>query len=355
MTMKKRLLTFSMILIVALQGMAANDVPAAPSNLILSMNSEFDVELKWNLPATYADGQPFADGSKVSAVKVYRNSSEIALLDGDATTYIDYMEGPGHTDGHGYGLNVYELSACVDNVWSATCMPEQIMVGEAVITTPLPWEPTLKGLNEGDFGFNWCSYDDSWAAGPDGLVFAADGVGAACGWLVGPMTGSLDLLPRRRYMAEFRVDADANVLYSAGLVNFASPEAGEPMKFMQVISGNCLAGKDSGVCQVEFVYEPKNGDTTFWPESVLFAVNACAPAGSGEFSLNLSYLKITAIESTSADAPAVVAATGIEVYNLQGVLLGSASSLNLDGYAPGLYVVRYISGNTVCSTKVLVQ
>ena len=105
-----------MILIVALQGMAANDVPAAPSNLILSMNSEFDVELKWNLPATYADGQPFADGSKVSAVKVYRNSSEIALLDGDATTYIDYMEGPGHTDGHGYGLNVYELSACVDNV-----------------------------------------------------------------------------------------------------------------------------------------------------------------------------------------------------------------------------------------------
>lgn len=94
MTMKKRLLTFSMILIVALQGMAANDVPAAPSNLVLSMNSEFDVELKWNLPATYADGQPFADGSKVSAVKVYRNSSEIALLDGDATTYIDYMEAP---------------------------------------------------------------------------------------------------------------------------------------------------------------------------------------------------------------------------------------------------------------------
>ena len=50
--------------------LAANDVPAAPSNLVLSMNSEFDVELKWNLPATYADGQPFADGSKVSAVKV---------------------------------------------------------------------------------------------------------------------------------------------------------------------------------------------------------------------------------------------------------------------------------------------
>lgn len=335
--------------------LAANDVPAAPSNLTLSMNSEFDVELKWNLPATYTDGQPFAEGSKVSAVKVYRNSSEIALLDGDATMYIDYMEGPGHDDGHGYGLNVYELSACVDNVWSATCMPEQIMVGEAVMTTPLPWEPTLKGLNEGDFGFNWYSDGGSWAAGTDGLVFAADGVGAACGWLVGPMSGSLDLLPRRRYMAEFSVEADANVLYSVGLVNYESPEPGQPMKFMQVISGNCLAGKDSGVRQVEFVYEPKKGDTTFWPSSVLFAVNACAPAGSGEFSLNLSYLKISAMESTSADAPAVVGASGIEVYNLQGVLLGSATSLDLDGYAPGLYVVRYMSGNTARSAKVLVQ
>lgn len=355
--MKKHLLTFSIVaMTVALHGMAAaNDVPAAPSNLTLSMNSEFDVELKWNLPTTYTDGQPFAEGSKVSAVKVYRNSSEIALLDGDATTYIDYMEGPGHDDGHGYGLNVYELSACVDNVWSATCMPEQIMVGEAVMTTPLPWEPTLKGLNEGDFGFNWYSDGGSWAAGTDGLVFAADGVGAACGWLVGPMTGSLDLLPRRRYMAEFSVEADANVLYSVGLVNYESPEPGQPMKFMQVISGNCLAGKDSGVRQVEFVYEPKKGDTTFWPSSVLFAVNACAPAGSGEFSLNLSYLKISAMESTSADAPAVVGASGIEVYNLQGVLLGSATSLDLDGYAPGLYVVRYMSGNTARSAKVLVQ
>lgn len=354
--MKKLRLTLSMMMMVAVYGIAAaNDVPAAPSNLTLSMNSEFDVELKWNLPTTYTDGQPFAEGSKVSAVKVYRNSSEIALLDGDATTYIDYMDGPGHDDGHGYGLNVYELSACVDNVWSATCMPEQIMVGEAVMTTPLPWEPTLKGLNEGDFGFNWYSDGGSWTAGTDGLVFAADGAGAACGWLVGPMSGSLDLLPRRRYMAEFSVEADANVLYSVGLVNYESPEPGQPMKFMQVISGNCLAGKDSGVRQVEFVYEPKKGDTTFWPSSVLFAVNACAPAGSGEFSLNLSYLKISAMESTSTDAPAVVGASGIEVYNLQGVLLGSATSLDLDGYAPGLYVVRYMSGNTARSAKVLVQ
>ncbi|MDE6097984.1 MAG: T9SS type A sorting domain-containing protein [Muribaculaceae bacterium] len=352
----KNLVTFFGMAAVAVVASAANGVPSAPSNLTLSLNSELSVELKWNLPATYTDGEAFADGSKVSAVKVYRNNSEIAQLGGDATAYVDYMEDAGHPDGHGYGLNVYEVSACVDNVWSATCLPEQIMVGEAMVQTPLPWEPALKGLDENSFNNVWCSYDNSWTAGSDGLTFAADGVGASCGWIVGPMTGSLDLLPRRRYVAEFKVESDVNMLYSVGLVDVASPVAEQPMKFIQVISGNTLAGENSAVRQVEFVYEPKNGDDVFWPESVLFAVNACVPAGSGEFCMSLSYLKISAAESASVDDATVVSeASGIEVYNLQGVLLGSASSLDLDGYAPGLYLVRYISGDRARSIKVLVQ
>ena len=255
--------------------------------------------LNWTLPTTYTDGLAFADGSKVSAVKVYRNSKEIALLDGAATAFTDAEASDSNPDGHGYGLCVYEVSACVDNVWSVTCLPEQIMVGEPTVTTALPWEPTLKGLGEEQFDNEWQNYDGGWTPEAKGLTFASYGRSLSSGWLVGPTIGSLELLPRRRYALEFKIEADANVLYSVGLTNYVAPGEDEPMEFMQVIAGNRLAGKDATVQRVEFVYEPKHDGVVFWPESILFAVNACAPAGSGEFCLQLTYLKISAVEETS--------------------------------------------------------
>lgn len=350
-----RLSTFVCMSAVAVAAYAASDVPAAPTNLTLTPEGVFDVALNWTLPTTYTDGAAFADGSKVSAVKVYRNSKEIALLDGAVTAFTDLEASDSNPNGHGYGLCVYEVSACVDNVWSSTCRPEQIMVGEPTMTTTLPWEPALKGLDADRFDHDW-NYDAGWGPSANGLAFTSDGVCLSSGWLVGPAEAGLAFLPRRRYALEFKVEADANVLYSVGLTDIMAPDDGESMEFMQVIAGNRLAGKDATVQRVEFVYEPKHDGVAFWPESILFAVNVCAPAGSGELRLQLSYLKISAVEDTSvAHVQVAGTATDIEVYNLQGVLLGSAPSLDLPGYAPGLYAVRYRSGNNMHSMKVAVR
>lgn len=329
---------------------AASETPAAPTNLKLAQDENFTVELSWTLPAAYTDGAAFAEGTEVSAVKVFRNNKEIALLNGAATSYSDPLESETNSEGHGFGLCVYEVTACVDNVWSAPCLPEQIMVGEAIATTPLPWDAQLKLIPDSEFDYLWSSNSDDWSSTERGLEFNCDSGAAVCNWLVASPSAPLALLPRRTYQLEYVLVSDVNLLYSAGLLSGSYTEVSDT-EFIQVLASNRLAGKDAEVHTVEFVYEPE-----YWTGAPVFALNICVPAGSGELKATLSSVKISPVESSSAvDAVVPANATDFEVYNLQGVYLGKTSSKSLDAYAPGMYIVRYRSGDTTGSAKIAVR
>lgn len=356
----KNLFSILLVAATAFAASAADNVPAAPTDLKVRIADEFslsEVALNWTLPTTYTDGTAFGNGVEVSGVKVYRNYKEIARLDGPATSFTDVSESKNPEDGYGYRLNIYEVSACVDGVWSATCLPEQIEIGEYLWREFIPWQPELKNLSEMKFERDWWSFardwqdhNKTWVSTADGMTYTADGDCATYSWLMGHI---LDLLPRRTYQIEFTMVADANVLYSVGLTDYYN---GETTKFIQLFAGNCPGTPEASTRKIEFVYAPRRGGAPYWPESPTFAINACVPAGSGEVHLTLTDVKVTQVENASAQNVATAAeVTDIEVYNLQGVYMGSADSLSLDGYTPGLYVVRYRSGNEVCSSKVLIR
>lgn len=105
-------------------------IPAAPTDLSATVTETPEVNLQWKLPVTSISGKLFPDYLHVESVKIHRDHTEIASIEGVVTTFDDKT-----SLGLEPGEHTYSVQVCVGNTWSP--MSEEIMVICPAITVSI--------------------------------------------------------------------------------------------------------------------------------------------------------------------------------------------------------------------------
>ena len=78
-----------------------------------------------------------------------------------------------------------------------------------------------------------------------------------------------------------------------------------------------------------------------------------ATSPSGTRTVTLSLLELATDDQTGIDDISVSGISDIRVFNLNGQIIGQASSLSLEGFSRGIYVVTYISEGKTLRMKII--
>lgn len=311
--------------------------PAAPYNLAAEDDGNQNVNLSWELLTESTDGLPFGDGVAIDNVKITRDGKELVTLTGAATEYTDENVEPGE--------HTYTVSAYADNTWSEPSEEVSVTVAKAVRPESLPWNPTVTGLTSSQFAEDWTKFSGAghgystgtWSNRPTGLFINVNG--AANAWVISkplefPMSG--------QYTLSYTITStNGTTNYSIGLVDSTEPE-----DFTLTIVDNAIAPTSmSQETTVIFSYPTANqpaaqaeGAAQVYPR---LAIRAYSTESTG--SMTLKSLSLTGVPGTPTGIEAIDTDTlpaAIDVYDLQGRYLGKTTDTRLDGYAPGVYIVK---------------
>lgn len=313
--------------------------PAAPTSLtarVAPYQQEL-VNLSWTNPTTSSDGSTLTEDQPVTAVRILRDNEVVFTSDKALTEFTDSPE---------YGLTAgtheYAVAVCAANAWS---MPsESVTTGYVGAPDPqsLPWKPQLAALTSDVFDRWWVSYPADgtvkWLAGATGIRFVnTTGTSENC-WLIG---APLDLDSRSTsYKLNYRMNSEdtTGTKISIGLTDTAMPE-----DFTFLITENAVFGEDQSV---RFTLDPTRAASM--PR---IAFRATSPSGTR--TVTLSLLELATDDQTGIDDVSVSGISDIRVFNLNGQIIGQASSLSLEGFSRGIYVVTYISEGKTLRMKII--
>ena len=302
--------------------------PAAPSYLTATKApyQQLEVRLTWKNPTTSSDGTPLAEGQTIDAVKIIRDGETIYTSTESITEFIDsdlYELTPGKHD--------YAVAARIDEIWS---LPSDITTIEYVGAPPvqaLPWKPELAALTSEEFSHWWISYPDTetpkWMAGATGIRFINPTGALEDCWLIGAPL-QIDN-PATAYRLDYRIETDnpEETVISIGLVDTTMPE-----NFSHLITDNATFGQN---ISTGFYLTP--GRQMSAPR---LALRAHSP--SGKRTATLTQIELYADDLTGIGQISDSMVSEILVFDLSGRSLGSAESLRLDGFDPGIYIVSYV-------------
>ncbi len=313
--------------------------PAAPTSLAANVApyQQLMVDLTWENPTTAADGTVLQEDQTITAVRIVRDG-EVIFTSEDVMTEFTDSEEYGLTS----GTHEYAVAVCVADAWSE---PSEVITTKRVgvpETQTLPWSPQLSSLTSEMFDQWWVSYpsqnDIKWLAGPLGIRFAnTSGESEDC-WLIG---APLNLEGESTaFKLSYRIDTDdaEGTKISVGLTNTAMPE-----EFTHLIADNVVFGEEQSV---SFTYAVTRAATM--PRLAFRAYSA-----SGTRDVTLSNLVLEFDKQTGIENVAISENSDMQVYDLNGRVVGKTSSLELEGFAKGIYIVTYVSDGKPVRIKVV--
>lgn len=332
--------------------------PAAPTELKATPKG-LSVTLKWTNPTESTTGEAFTTAQTIQNIVVYRDDQEIKRLEGAATEFTDNSE-----NGLEAGSHSYAISAIVDGKESAKS--ESVTVDIVDPATPIEltngtWASDYKN-NRDEFTQWWNvkngdghALSNTWYHHNAGHIALMNQTGAAeNAWLIGP---AFNFDKRSEYT--FTIQAQHSITSSDDsddtdlteqpktVIRFGLVSSHESIEFARVITDDLVLPATLGNKEVKFRLPAV---TTYSvdddaPEKLHIAFQANTTTGVKHnifiHSVSLKAQDIpSAVEEISGTENGEV--LSVEVYNTSGVLLGTASTPALEGFAPGLYIVKVI-------------
>lgn len=318
--------------------------PAAPTGLKAEVTG-LSVKLTWANPTESATGDAFTEGQSVEAVAVYRDGEEIARLEGGQTEFTDTED-----SGLVAGKHTYAVAAVVAGVESALSDAVEVNCIDPSVPVELPWQSDFKNNRE-EFSLLWNAHNaeghspmmGSWFHHNSGQIALMNQGGyTENAWLVSPAVAF-------ESAAEYTVTFDAtdaiNSEDGTSVLRFGLVESPESSEFLHVIEENLVFPPTSGTpTEVKFTFAPvvTYNMISAAPANMHLALQAASTGVSHRvflYSMKVDKKDITlgveGIAGAETDVP-----VSVEVYDLSGRVLGTASSVALDGYAAGLYIVK---------------
>lgn len=333
-------------------------VPAAPTDLKATRKG-LSVTLKWTNPTESTTGEAFTTAQTIQNIVVYRDDQEIKRFEGAATEFTDNSE-----NGLEAGSHSYAISAIVDGKESAKS--ESVTVDIVDPATPIEltngtWASDYKN-NRDEFTQWWNvkngdghALSNTWYHHNAGHIALMNQTGAAeNAWLIGP---AFNFDKRSEYT--FTIQAQHSITSSDDsddtdlteqpktVIRFGLVSSHESIEFARVITDNLVLPATLGNKEVKFRL----------PAVTTYSVDDAAPeklhiAFQANTTTGVKHnIFIHSVSLKAQDIPSAVEEIGgtengeilsVEVYNTSGVLLGTASTPALEGFAPGLYIVKVI-------------
>ena len=319
--------------------------PMAPTGVEAEQGNGLEVMLNWVLPTESTTGSPFGEGVAVESVKVWRDDTEAATLDGAATTWTDT-----EADGLTYGTHTYTVQALVNGVWSAKSEAASIDVADLSAPQELPWAPVLQGLDNETFAAEWTTFNGeshgygagSWIPRPAGIFLNNTSGRAEDAWLI---SRPLQIEAGKSYILDYTITSTVtaeDATGNGGTVSIGLTDSTDP-EFARVLSENIALPSKEEPATVKFSM-PNARSAESCPR---LAIRACSPEGSATHNIIVRSLRLTVDNvGTGVDEVTAAAQGAVEVFDLQGRSLGKADSAALNGFAKGLYIVRLPDGTT---------
>lgn len=334
-------------------------VPAAPTDLKATRKG-LSVTLKWTNPTESTTGEAFTTAQTIQNIVVYRDNQEIKRLEGNATEFTDNSE-----SGLEAGSHSYAVSAIVDGKESAKSEPVTVDVVDP--STPIEltngtWASNYKA-NGDEFDQYWNvktgdghAMSNSWYHHSQGHIALMNPNGLTeNAWLIGP---AFNFDKRTEYTFTIQAahafigvddsdDPNEPIVQPKTVIRFGLVSSHESIEFARVITDDLVLPATLGNKEVKFrlpaVTTYSVDDAA--PEKLHIAFQANTTTGVKHnifiHSVSLKAQDIpSAVEEISGTENGEV--LSVEVYNTSGVLLGTASTPALEGFAPGLYIVKVI-------------
>lgn len=108
-------------------------------------NRALEATLSWTLPTVDNDGAPMPEDVVFNSVKVYRDGTLVATLDGNATSWTDNA-----AQGLKSGFHKYEVEVTVNNFTSARAAVDSRYIGP-ITAFSIPWNYVTKAMTDDDF------------------------------------------------------------------------------------------------------------------------------------------------------------------------------------------------------------
>lgn len=315
-------------------------VPASPMDLKAAV-SGLSVQLTWTNPTESVSGDVFTEEQSIEAVVVQRDGEEIARLEGGETEFTDNKD-----SGLVAGTHSYAVSVVVAGVESALSDAVEVSCIDPSVPVELPWQSDFNN-NRDEFTSLWNSHAAEghspllglWYHHNAGQIAFMNNNGyGENAWLVGPLV-SFDTA------AEYTVTFDATD--SAGkesVLRFGLVESPGSSEFLHVIEENLEFPATSGKTEVKFTFIPVTtyNSISGTPANMHIALQAASTDVSHRvflYSMKVDKKEITLGLDRTVDMETDMLVS-VEVYDLSGRRLGTASSVALDGYDAGLYIVK---------------